>query len=76
MRLQHFSLANGRHKRRLPQNIIGAALVLGLTAAAFAPQAKAANIRLGNIDVQVDTTVSADLTMLTSERDKQFLPIM
>lgn len=75
MRLQHFSLANGRHKRRLPQNIIGAALVLGLTAAAFAPQAKAANIRLGNIDVQVDTTVSAGLTMLTSERDKQFLPI-
>ena len=58
MRLQHFSSADGRHKRLSPKFFLGTALALGLSAAAFAPQAQAANIRLGNVDVQIDTTVS------------------
>ena len=45
MRLQHSSLANGCHKRRLSKNILDAVLALGLSATAFAPQAKAPNVR-------------------------------
>ena len=75
MRLQHFSSVDGRHKRLSPRFFLGAALALGLTATTLTPPAEAANIRLGTVDVQIDTTVSAGLTMLMSEREEQFLPV-
>lgn len=75
MRLQHYSSVDGRHKRLSPQFFLGAALALGLTATAFTPAAEAATIRLGTVDVQIDTTVSAGVSVLMSEREEQFLPV-
>lgn len=37
--------------------------------------ANAAMIKLGNVDVQIDTTASFGATFLMSDRDKQFLPV-
>lgn len=69
MRLQHFSSVDGRHKRLSPKFILGAALALGLTATALPFTAQAANIRLGTVDVQIDTTVSAGVSMRMAERN-------
>lgn len=77
MRLQHFSLGRQGHNPRTPKLILSAALALGLTATALpftATTAKAANIRLGNVDVQIDTTVSAGVSMRMDERDTRLLP--
>ena len=75
MRLQHFSSVDGRHKRLSPKFFLGAALALGLTATAFTQPAEAATIRLGAVDVQIDTTVSAGVSVLMSQREEQFLPV-
>ena len=37
--------------------------------------ADAAMIKLGNVDVQIDTTASFGATILMSDREEQFLPI-
>ena len=62
--------------RRASYFLLGAALSLTFTAASFMPQAHAAMLKLGTVDVQIDTTVSVGATMLMKERKTQFLPVV
>ena len=48
--------------------LVGAGLVAATSASAY-------NIRLGEVDIQVDTTVSVGLSMLTADRETKFLPV-
>lgn len=54
--------------------LLGAALSVGLMASALSPS-EAAMVKLGNVDVQIDTTVSVGATFLMSDREKQYLPL-
>ena len=74
MRLQHFSSGRTGQPRKATL-FIGATLALGLSATAFTPSAQAANVTLGGVEIQIDTTVSMGATFLMSDRDNQFLPI-
>jgi hypothetical protein len=48
--------------------LVGAGLVAATSASAY-------NVRLGEVDIQVDTTVSVGLSMLTADRETQYLPV-
>lgn len=55
--------------------LLGGVLCVGLTMALAAPS-HAAMLKLGTVDIQIDTTASAGATMLMSDRNKQFLPLV
>ena len=57
------------------KTLLGSALSVGLMAALIAPS-HAAMLKLGTVDVQIDTTASLGATYLMSDRNKQFLPLM
>lgn len=52
--------------------LLGAALSVGLMATSLSPS-EAAMVKLGNVDVQIDTTVSAGLSMRMEERENSLL---
>lgn len=80
-RMQPF---NNKNKRTAPpqtahnlisgRTLLGRALSIGLLAAMATPS-HAAMLRLGTVDVQIDTTASLGATILMSDRKEQFLPI-
>ena len=52
---------------------LGLSVALSLTA--ITSPADAATLRFGDVDVQIDTTVSAGFSVLTETRETQFLPV-
>ena len=74
-RMQPFNNKNKRtappqtaHKLISGRTLLGSALSIGLLAALATPS-HAAMLRLGTVDVQIDTTVSAGVSMLMSDRE-------
>ena len=55
-------------------SLLGAAAAIALLLPST--QADAAMLKLGTVDVQIDTTVSVGVSMLTKEVETQFLPVV
>lgn len=75
MRLQHVSHAVLTPATRGRRLFLGAALALGLTTTSgLITPSQAANVKLGDWDVQIDVTGSVGMSWLQKSVNKQYLP--